>query len=300
MKKQEVKETSTELIVVKQLPVIEDQLLAVKSSIQQRVAEAKSLICTDDTYKQIKQVRADLNKEFAELEKRRKEIKKQILAPYEQFECVYKECAADFYMSADRELAEKIREVEDGLKAQKKAEMERYFYEYLASVGIDPSFVSVEDAGIKVGLSDSKTGLRKQVTAFIDRIVNDLAVIETQEKRDEILTEYSQHYDLSRAMLTVDNRHKMIEAERKRREEMEARKAEQSVSALAVEEVIKAETDLEQISAPVAVVDTEAAVDTKPVSEPVPIVKTTFTVWGTVEQLKALKAFMVEGGYKYE
>ena len=50
------------LIVVKQLPVIEDQLLAVKNSIEERVATALSLVCTEETYKDIKKVRSELPK----------------------------------------------------------------------------------------------------------------------------------------------------------------------------------------------------------------------------------------------
>ena len=53
------------LIIVKQLPVIEDQLAAVKESITERVNQALSLVCTEDTYKDIKKVRAELNKEYA-------------------------------------------------------------------------------------------------------------------------------------------------------------------------------------------------------------------------------------------
>ena len=295
-----IESTGTELIVVTQLPVIEDQLQAVKASIQTRVDEAKSLVCTEDTYNQIKAVRADLNKEYAALEAKRKEIKKQILAPYEQFESVYKECAGDLYMSADRELAQKIKEVEDGLKEQKAEDLETYFYEYLASVGIDKSFVSIDDAKIKVGLSDSKTGLRKQAKEFIDRIASDLQVIDTLESRDEVLAEYANNYNLSGAMLTVENRHKAIEAERKRREEM---KAAQEAARAAEEAVLTAtKTEETAVQAPVSAV-------VQPVVEPVVIqpeidentvYETTFKVWGTVSQLKALKAFLTEGGYKYE
>lgn len=292
MKKQETKEPSTELIVVKQLPVIEDQLLAVKESIETRVNEAKSLVCTEETYKQIKAVRAELNKEYATLEAKRKEIKKQILAPYEKFEGVYKECAGDLYMSADRELAAKINEVEDGLKAEKAADLEDYFYDYLRSACIDPSFVSIDDAKIKVGLSDSKTSLHKQAAAFIDRIVDDLKVIDTLENRDEVLAEYGEDYNLSRAMIVVKNRHEAIEAERIRREERERQQAEQQVAVEAVTQAIES-VEPPKVEAPVIEAPAvETAAET--------IYKATFTVWGTVEQLKALKAFMVEGGYKYE
>lgn len=46
------------LIVIKQLPVIEDQLQAVKKSIEERVELALSLVCTEETYKDIKIGRA--------------------------------------------------------------------------------------------------------------------------------------------------------------------------------------------------------------------------------------------------
>lgn len=295
MKKTE--ETNTELIVVTQLPVIVDQLQAVKQSIQTRVDEAKSLVCTEDTYKQIKAVRADLNKEYAALEAKRKEIKKQILAPYEQFEGVYKECAGDLYASADRELAAKISEVESGLKAQKQEDLEAYFYEYLASVGIDPSFVSIDDAKIKVGLSDSRTSLHKQAVAFIDRIDSDLKVIDTLPARDEVLAEYANDYNLSRSMLTVENRHKAIEAERIRREEMRKTQEEASEARAAVEEAM-----IQPVVAPVVV--TQPVVESAPSSVAVNaegiMLTCTFTVTATREKLIELKKFLTEGGYDYE
>ena len=37
------------LIIVRQLPVIEDQLLQVKASIESRVGEVMALACTEDT-----------------------------------------------------------------------------------------------------------------------------------------------------------------------------------------------------------------------------------------------------------
>ena len=277
------------LIVVKQLPVIEDQLLAVKNSIEERVSTALSLVCTEETYKDIKKVRSELNKEYTELEKRRKEIKGQILAPYEQFEGIYKECAGDMYARADRELGAKIKEVEDGLKKQKADDLAAYFAEYRASLGIDEEFVALDAAGIKIGLSDSRTSLHKQAAAFLDRIAGDLEVIGTMEHRDEILAEYKGNYNLSGAMLTVDNRHKAIEAERIRREQMKAQQEAAQAAAQAVKQAVKDETPA-AVAAPVKV---------EQPAEPT-MYKTTFTVTATIEGLKALKAFLIEGGYKYE
>lgn len=280
------------LIVVTQLPVIKDQLLAVKASIDERVKTALSLVCTEETYKDIKKVRSELNKEYAELEQRRKEIKGQILAPYEQFEGVYKECAGDMYAKADRELGAKIKEVEDGLKKQKADDLAAYFAEYRASLNIPEDFVTLDAAGIKIGLSDSRTSLHKQAAAFLDMINGDLEVIEKQEHPDEVLTEYKKNYNLSGAIISVDNRHKAIEAERIRREQMKAQQEAAQAAAQAVKQAVKEETPA-AVAAPVKVEQPAA------VAAPV-LYQTTFTVTATIEELKALKAFLIEGGYKYE
>ena len=63
---------STDLIVVKQLPVIEEQLRSVKMTIQDRVNDVLSMECTEATYREVKKARAELNAEFRELEARRR------------------------------------------------------------------------------------------------------------------------------------------------------------------------------------------------------------------------------------
>ena len=291
MKKTET--PKTDLIIVRQLPVIEDQLQAVKASIQERVDTALSLVCTEETYKDIKKVRSELNKEYQDLEKRRKEIKSQIMAPYEKFEGVYKECAGDLYAEADRQLRDKIAEVEDGLKAQKAADLESYFAEYRESLGLAADFVTLAAAGIKIGLSDSRTSLHKQAAEFLDRISSDLKVIDTLESRDEVLAEYNGKYNLSAAMLTVENRKKMIEAERRRREETEARRAAIQQQAQAIQEAVQVPA---AVTAPVKAPEREP----DPEQATPAVYKVTFTVTADLEKLKALKAFLNEGGYTYE
>lgn len=277
------------LIVIKQLPVIEDQLQAVKKSIEERVQTALSLVCTEDTYKSIKKVRSDLNKEYQELEKRRKEVKAQILKPYESFEGIYKECAGDLYSNADAQLKKKINEVEDGLKKQKEEELEAYFKEYRASLGLAEDFVSLGAAGIRVGLSDSMNTLKKSATEFLDRIASDLQVIEGLECRDEVLTEYRNSYNLSGSMLIVDNRHKLIEAEKARREALEAER-------LAAEEAAKkaqAEPAPEPAPAPV----TSPAEQPKAVSKMYTVL---LRITTTKDGMNQLKDFMERTNIAFE
>ena len=293
-----------ELIIVKQLPVIEDQLAAVKASITERVNQALSLVCTEDTYKDVKKVRSDLNKEYAELEARRKEVKAAVMAPYEKFEAVYKDCAGDLYKDADQKLKQKISEVENGLRKQKEEKLLEYFNEYRESSLIDAEFVALGDAGIKVGLTDSLTSLKKQAKGFLDHIADDLKAISTHEDRDEILTEYKRGFNLGAAMSTVAARHKAIEDARKAREEAEARRLAQEEQQKSLEAMIAAQVAQEApAAAPVVVEAVESIPETSPVPE-APVAEktysTSFKVTGTLEKLKALKAFLVEGGYEYE
>ena len=292
------------LIIVKQLPVIEDQLAAVKESITERVNQALSLVCTEDTYKDIKKVRADLNKEYAELEAKRKEVKTAVLAPYEKFEKVYKECAGDLYADADRKLKAKIAEVEEGLRQQKITAVCDYFVEYRESLGLTEDLVKYDDIGLKVGLSDSLTGLKKKVKDFLDHISDDLKAIESHEDKDEIMTEYRRGFNLANALSTVAARHKAIEDAKRLREEAEARRKAQEEREKELAAVIAAQTEqVAPVAAPVAVevaqvVPEPVAVPEAPEAEKT--YSTSFKVTGTLDQLKALKKFLVEGGYTYE
>ena len=178
------------LIVVKQLPIIEDQLRQVKTSIDERVAQVLALACTEATYKDVKKARAELNKEFQDLEARRREVKKAILAPYEAFEKLYKECAADAFTKADAELKAKIASVENGIKGAKRDEIVAFYNEYRASLNIPEDIAPFDRCGINITMSDSLKKLQGQASLFLQNVSNDLRMIETLEHKDEVLVEY--------------------------------------------------------------------------------------------------------------
>lgn len=72
---------TVELIQVKQLPVIEERLRTLKEATERRAAEAMSLAVSDETLTAVKDVRAELNRDFTEFENRRKAVKAAIMAP---------------------------------------------------------------------------------------------------------------------------------------------------------------------------------------------------------------------------
>lgn len=274
-----------DLIIIKQLPQIEEHLKELSAEIDKKVESAKSLVCTEESVKTIKQVRADLNKEFKELEMQRKNVKEQILAPYMQFEEVYKTYISEKYKSADVDLKTKIDNTENELKAQKEQEIKDYFEEYKTANNID--FVDFKQANINVTLTASKKSLKEQAKKFIDEIVDDLKLIETQDCKEEILVEYKQTLNISRAIQDVANRHELLEEEKRKQEEKSKE----------LEEISK----FTNANIPNEIPSTAQEILAKPtVEEQEEILTLKFTVRGTKEKLKELKNFLIQGGYDYE
>ena len=279
-----------DLIIVKQLPQIEEHLKELSAEIDKKVENAKSLVCTEESIKTIKQVRADLNKEFKELEAQRKNVKEQILAPYMQFEEVYKTYISEKYKSADMDLKQKIDSTENELKAQKEQEVRDYFEEYKTANDID--FVTYEQANINVTLTASKKSLKEQAKAFIDKIKDDLQLIETQECKEEILVEYKQNLNVSRSIQDVANRHKLLEEEKRKQEELKNKQLEEA----------QRQADIYIKEQEIAIKNTldNFVIEAPKVEEQEEILVLKFTVKGTKTKLKELKKFLDEGGYDYE
>ena len=280
---------TAELIRVVQLPEIEEHLQSIKVAVTQKVNDALSLICTEDTVKSVKAVRADLNKDLKDFEERRKAVKKAIMSPYEQFEAVYKECISDTYKRADIELKAKIDSVENELKEAKRTEVEAYFEECSKSVGVD--FVRLSDLNLNITLSASVKSLKRQVKEYFDKVIQDLALIATLEHTTEILVEYRKTLDVSDAVLTVQERHKAIAEQEKRNAEASIIAEKQAETVEKVEKAVR-ESVAEEISAP--------EVEEAPPEGNEPVYEATFRVTGTLAQLKALKKFLNDGGYQYE
>lgn len=275
-----------EIITIKQLPIIEERLKVLNAEVTAKVQAALLLECTEDTVKEVKAVRAELNKEAKELEEKRKAVKKAVLAPYDEFEESYKLYVGNLYKEADRELKSKIDGVEVALKANRETEITEYFNEYRDSLNID--FVTFADAQIAVTLSASNKSLTEQAKAFLDKIADDLALIDTQECKAEILAEYKTTLNVSKAITTVADRHKRIEEEKQRIQEREEVVQAKAAVVKAVETV---QMEEEVFSAPTVVAAPEPEVKKYEVS---------FRITDTLDKLKALKEFLTEGGYTYE
>lgn len=263
-----------ELIVVKQLPIIEENLKKLSKEIDEKVSNAVSLVCTQDTVKDVKELRANLNKEFKELESQRKIVKEQVLKPYNDFEDIYKTYVSEKYKSADSTLKDKINTVENELKATKEEELINFANESFVANNIQ-DYVKYEDIKLNVTLSASMKSLKEQITSFCERIVNDLKLIDSQDFKEEILYEYKKYLDVTIAIVEVKKRHEEMEKAKQAKEE---KKEQQLTDEIMLEKI-------ENLSAP-KVVDNE-------------VYEISFTVKGTKEKLKEVKEFLDNGGYEY-
>ena len=271
------------LMKVTQLPVIEEHLRSRKEQTEQRVAEAISLVCTDETLTSVKNIRAEMNREFADAETQRKAIKAAIMEKYDSFEAVYRECIADPYKRADADLKAKIDATESEIKSRCEEMLLGYFRELCAVNEID--FLSFGQTGVKVDMASARAKtpkkLMEQIKLKVDGVAQDMKTIGTMgENAPEIMVEYKKNLDLSLAVCVVNERHRRAEEEReavKRHTVSPAARAAGDTVAAAPQVVPKR---VEQ-----------AAVERLTVS---------FRVTDTLERLRLLKQFLVSNGYQYE
>lgn len=270
---------------IKSLGMIEDNIQEVKDKTIKLNEYYKTVSFTEETMKQATEEKANVNKFKKAVSDYRKNIVAEYNKPIENFEKTAKETEkllTDTYNTIN----EQVEKYNNQKKEQIRQETERYFNEYMQSKNID--FIKYEQANINVILSSSKKSLQEQCKTFIDKIVDDLNLIETQEHKAEILVEYKQTLNVSQAITTVTNRFKAIEEEKKRQEQKVIH-----IEMNEKHEITKESYEqLEEIfSKPLEKPKEEKQED---------ILTLKFTVKGTRAKLKELKRFLDNGGYDYE
>ena len=275
-----------DLIIIEQLPVIKEQLKKASEEIDIKVENAKKLVCTEENKQSIKKIRTEMNKELQEFETQRKNVKEKVLAPYMKFEEIYKECISEKYKSADRDLKEKIEAIEDQQKLDIENELKAFFYEK-RSEHKNMDFITFENVGLNITLSASKVSMERRVEEFIDRISNDLDLIDTQQNKDEILVEYKKDLNVSRAITEVAKRKEQLKQLEESRIaenlEKEKQQLQNNLQQLANANISTSKSNYE---------DGEISTEK--------IYSITFKVTGTAPKLKQLKEYLIKEGYQYE
>lgn len=268
-----------------------------KAEIAEKMRDYTGLVFTEDTIKDAKKDRAALNKLKTAFEDERKRIKRQCMAPYEQFETQVKELIA-LIDEPIRLIDAQIKEVEEQKKAQKRKDIEELF----GSIGFQ-LFVTLDkiwdDKWLNATVPLSR--IEEQMKSRMYQIGEDIAVIQKlPEFSFEAMEVYRKTMDLNKAiqegqrLADIQKRKAAYEEEQRRKSEEEQRRRleeENSRPVPAVSEEQKTagpERSSETVNEDVAAPDQQEE-----------ILCLDFRVWGTREQLLALRNYMKDNHLKF-
>jgi hypothetical protein len=249
---------STEIKLI-QNPIIQHKLAEVGKSVTERIAglNIDNLVATEDTVKSLKTLRIELNKEFEEYEAQRKAIKEAVSNPYLEFDAIYKVEISEKYKKAVEIIKDKIAIVEDKIKATKKANVMRYFSELCTVEKID--FLKFEDVGLEINLSTTEKAYKEKCNEFVQRVADDVLLINVQENPAEIFVEYKKTLNASKAITAVSERKasEKLQAERIKQAETNRRQTLLRSLAMVLHEMTKSFNWVQDVNVFITISDIE-------------------------------------------
>lgn len=258
-----------------------------KNELSVKLENYNALVVTEDSIKEAKSDRANLNKLKTAIEDKRKEVKKLCLAPYESFEKQCKEIVALIdapIKSIDGQIAVFDQKLQDEKWEQISAYYQSEVKELLPVVPLE-KIVSPKWKN----KTESVENVCNGIGDTLERIRAELESLENtpEEFRAQVKDVYLKEFSIVQAR----QEYKRLDERKKQLEEMERRKIEASKQ--------KPETVPTPAVAPDPV-PAETPVAEKPKLVEVPIYSASFKVKGTKEQLIALKQFFTENNINYE
>ena len=224
----------------------------IKKEVAEKVEYYKTLVYTDDQIKDAKADRATLNKFVKALEDKRKEIKKQCLAPYDKFEAEMKEVLAIVNEPIDL-IDSQIKGFEEEQKAKKLEEVKQAF----ADAGFQ-DFVTFDQVFDSKWLNKSKSisSIKGELNDLVVKIGKDVMTINSLPAFGfEALAVYKETLDISKAITEgqrlerIQKEKEAHEAEMKAKAEAAAALAEAQAHEVAKQEAEKEESQPEPVSA---------------------------------------------------
>ena len=282
-----------ELVKVEQMAVIKQQLDVVGEEIKKKVDTIPGVLEEfskldskeqEEKKQEIKKYRTYLSSIQKQLEDKRKEIKKEINKPYDEFNTYYEDNVKVLLTNGINQLDTTISDIEKKQINEKQIEIEEFIKEHILSNHLE-SVVDVIDvieyANLKINLSTSIKSLKESALSFISKVADEVKLIDLEETPSNLLYEYKQNgYDLTKAKLTLLEKQKEIEELAKQREK--------EVEEVKQEEVI--EEQIEEIVTPPVEINEEKETE---------LVKSAFEVECTIDDLIAIKKLFEDRNIKY-
>lgn len=263
-----------------------------KTAIAEKMEEYKGLVFTEETIADGKKDRADLNKLRGAIDNERKRIKKMCMEPYNKFEKEVKEVLALVDEQIDA-IDVQIKEVEQFKKEEKRKMVQELF----ESIGFQ-KFVTLEmiwdEKWLNASVALSKVENQMKETMY--RIGEEVGTISRlPEFSFEAMEVYKKTLDLTQAIKKgqelADIQKRKEEALARQKVEEERRKAEEAAAGK------ESENPEEAVDTQETPKKAEENDYTRVVSEPV--MRIDFRVWGTKEQILALRDYMKQNNLKF-
>ena len=269
-----------------------------KKEIEARSAEYAASVYTDDSIKNAKADRAQLNKFKDALNGKRLEVRRQMLEPYEEFGAQIKSLT-DIVQGAIDNIDGQVKDYENRQRKMKEAKIREFYDENIFDMEKYLPFERVMQPRYALASTTMKS-IKEEILALIQKVDEGLAVLNEVDSpyAGDMKKIFLETYDIGAAMA----KRNQLEAEEQNRriyqEEMARRKAEQEAQRKAAAESVMAAGRQENVqAAPAGPVKAEEP-KMETVEEPVNVID--FRVYATREQLMKLKGFLKENGIRFE
>ena len=199
--------------------VIEFNFEALERELTEKLAKYNSLIVTEESIKDAKADKANLNKLRTALEDKRKEVKKEVMAPYNEFEAKIKKLVA-LIDQPIKSIDGQLKEFDEMRKQEKIKEIEIRYNgiipgEYQDIIPLErvmtPQWLNVTTSLAKI---------EEELKSLATRTKLDMMVIDTfeEEYRLPVREEYIRTLDIEKALMKKQALMEAKEAFKKREE----------------------------------------------------------------------------------
>ena len=208
-----------------------------KSESTNKANDYMSLVYTPDQMKEAKKDRAALRKFITALEDKRKEIKKQVMIPYTDFEEKEKELIS-IVNQAVSNIDTQIKAYDESIRQEKLKKVKEIYAKTIGGLADIVTFDKIfKESWLNV--STTLKSITNEITEVRDKIDNDLVVInaDTSPYAYEMKEEYLKNFDLTAAVnkkqqleetakkkALFEEQQRQEEAQRKQQLEEEAKK----------------------------------------------------------------------------
>ena len=193
-----------------------------KEEITKKSSDYLNLVYSSDQIKDAKQDRANLRKLVTALENKRKEIKKEIMVPYDDFAEKEKELVG-IINEAITNIDMQVKGYDEGLRSEKLAKVKENYKECIGDLDRTVPFEKIfKDSWLNV--STTLKSIKEEIITIRKKIDGDLKIINTENSPYvyEMKEEYLKDFDLMAAKnssLKIQQRRKLFTKNKRNRKQ---------------------------------------------------------------------------------